>query len=615
MESDIDIIKIKCGNQVGRIGPVAHAEGHPDVIDFFTDIWNDVQNALTSQAFLSILGGVAAFVLPVSRVLVAYQQAKAMVGQTNDVLNDIFNQSNRSCTASAEVTLDEADEFDEIRVRYHAYSEDEITCVRHATEALWSKIGLDPGPIQQVIEEDDESFWYQVTIQTSTLEDGLYPFVFGAVDSGHFRVAAFSYLTLTWRKKPKPTSTSLRQLSEGIDPSASSRTLREVSDILDIAPASLRRCCEEQARCRSIQALEPSFRIFEQNVALLPDHLGELDILGVKHVPLFALYKGSNRQAAIESFIAYLKAERPDIAGFCEFWNPEERRYLRSCLSEIYPLDDAFGAEGPIGGAPGLCTLMDGGLLLLSKWPIMARDQMIYTACQNEDCFSAKGALHAGICVPGYPSLIHVFLTHLQSCPTATSLPARLDPLPREGCGPGEDCWEKLKVFQVGELREFIRVKAGQRPCIVMGDFNLNAFDDGEYAGLVDRLGNPNDVWQMVTDHGLQAFWPGTKHEYKWDESDVWHSHQQDPITKGMTQSGTRAFEPSDPACIWNAEVRQQDGRRIDYIFNSPKSTSSGGYLLSFARSRVVMILLNDSQDASDHYGLCAELKSIRALK
>jgi hypothetical protein len=613
MNSDITIVLRKDGVDVRRVGTVAHAEGHPGPSDWVEGVVNDVWNAVTTQTFLGLLGGLVGTILPAAEILVWFQQAKELANQTVNIINDMFRHSDKQYQASAEITLDETDDFDEILLSYHAYSDDDIKDFRHVTGTTWSKFKEMGGDfsIDPQIEEKSTSYFCSIFIKTATLEDGLLPaFICCAIDKGSsvagFDVLTLSSLAIKWRKKPKADCTSLRQLSESIDPPGPLRSLRKVSDILGINPPSLRGCCEEQAKCRSIQ--ECSLSIFEQNAALLPEHLTEIDILGVMKVPVFDLYKGSNRQEAIETFVAYLTTVQPDIAGFCEFWVPEERAYLRSRLAGIYPEDSAFYAEGPSGGAPGYTTIMDnGGLLLLSKWPIFYRDQIIYTACQGEDCFSAKGAIYAGIAVPGFPSLIHVFLTHMQSCPPEVGI------LP--GCGPGDGCWEKLKVYQVAELRDFAQRTAGQGPCILMGDFNLNGVDENIYKGLMDglgNLGNPNDAWKSVADHGVEVFCPGA--DLKLTDSDHYH----DPVVgwdinkdKGMTKGG-KGFE-SGQTCEWDDPDRQ-DGGRIDYILSWPNSDSSR-YLLSFSRSRVVMILMNQSKDASDHYGSYTVVKSIRERK
>ncbi|ANV85425.1 hypothetical protein AWQ21_14330 [Picosynechococcus sp. PCC 7003] len=57
--------------------------------------------------------------------------------------------------------------------------------------------------------------------------------------------------------------------------------------------------------------------------------------------------------------------------------------------------------------------LEDGGVYLQSRWPIMATDQIIFSACNGFDCQSNKGAVYAKIDKEGI--IYHIFGTHLQA--------------------------------------------------------------------------------------------------------------------------------------------------------------------------------------------------------
>lgn len=632
MECRISINLVKEGVGVKTFENIAHAEGHPGIKEFFTDLLDDIVSLIKTITFSNIFnaslgtvgciaeliapGVVAPVAIAPATIYAAYIETEAELKKSSDIWNDIIGSSDYYYSASDEVKFDESDEFDEIQIFYHAWSEDNIT---KASPAFVSPQAYSQG----IFKREDTVYVYGVSIKTSALESGKYPFIFGAMDDGWKNdVATFSYLTLEWRKKPKPNSKSLRQLSESIDPPSPFRSLKNVARILDVYPPSLRESCKKQAVCLSIQ--QAPLTIFEHNAALLPEHLS-IDKFGIDRV-----YKGTDRNSSIESFIQYLMVRQPDIVGFCEFWVPKEREYIRNRLSEIYPLHSAFYAEGPNGDAPGFQTMMDGGLLLLSKYPIMARDQIIYSACAGEDCLSAKGAIYAGILVPGNPSLINVFLTHTQSCDPETPLP---------DAGPCEGCWEKLKVCQIKQLKSFVRSKADQGPCIVMGDFNLGYdFNEIQYCnlttGLVNEIGtwmkdcwekdsNGNiclkyDVWSKFSDHKIDVFYPGIPKSNNTDNIE-WDYGSPD-WKYGRTNGGEKGFE-LNTKCLWNKKERLDQtvknekgeetliGSRIDYIFGFP--SSDGHYRISFDNCRVLMILNNEEKDSSDHYGLLATVKSI----
>ena len=59
---------------------------------------------------------------------------------------------------------------------------------------------------------------------------------------------------------------------------------------------------------------------------------------------------------------------------------------------------------------------LDGGLLILSKQPIIEQDSIVYTAGHQIDAWSAKGCIYAKIQVGSSEDcFMHVFNTHLQA--------------------------------------------------------------------------------------------------------------------------------------------------------------------------------------------------------
>jgi len=110
-----------------------------------------------------------------------------------------------------------------------------------------------------------------------------------------------------------------------------------------------------------------------------------------------------------------------------------------------------------------ICNLkVDGGLLLLSRYPIIEKDSIEYPRGCHSDWLAMKGALYVRLKI-GNNKHINVFTTHLQASyeefpePTSKSV--------------------KVRMKQTVLLHKFIYKHMKNRinePCFVMGDFNVD---------------------------------------------------------------------------------------------------------------------------------------------
>ncbi|MFH8371075.1 sphingomyelin phosphodiesterase [Streptomyces sp. NPDC018031] len=141
------------------------------------------------------------------------------------------------------------------------------------------------------------------------------------------------------------------------------------------------------------------------------------------------------------------------------------------------------------GGAYSATTPEDGGVTVLSKWPIIRKEQFVYRDACGADWYSNKGFVYAVLDVDG--SRVHVVGTHAQST----------DP----GCDAGEAAQTRSRQFR--ELDAFLDAKAipAGEQVIVAGDFNVDSHSP-EYAS-------------MLADAGLQDA-PRTGHPYSFDTRD-----------------------------------------------------------------------------------------------
>ncbi len=96
-----------------------------------------------------------------------------------------------------------------------------------------------------------------------------------------------------------------------------------------------------------------------------------------------------------------------DVLILEEVFSDKYREQLVVELAEAYPYVSKM-----LGEDKGL--KQDGGVIMLSRWPIVAQDQILYgDACAGADCLATKGAIYLQINKQG--RMIHVAGTHTQA--------------------------------------------------------------------------------------------------------------------------------------------------------------------------------------------------------
>lgn len=122
------------------------------------------------------------------------------------------------------------------------------------------------------------------------------------------------------------------------------------------------------------------------------------------------------------------------------------------------------------GGAYSAVTPEDGGVTLLSKWPILRKEQYVYKDACGADSLSNKGFVYAVLDVNG--TRVHVVGTHAQSTDS--------------GCKAGEAAADRAE--QLKEMDAFLDAKniPADEEVLVAGDLNIDSHS-AEYDAL---LGN-----------------------------------------------------------------------------------------------------------------------------
>ncbi|MCX4680157.1 sphingomyelin phosphodiesterase [Streptomyces sp. NBC_01433] len=142
------------------------------------------------------------------------------------------------------------------------------------------------------------------------------------------------------------------------------------------------------------------------------------------------------------------------------------------------------------GGSYSAATPEDGGVSVLSKWPIVRKEQYVFKDACGGDWWSNKGFAYTQLNVNGTP--VHIVGTHTQST----------DP----GCSAGEAAQTRSRQFKaIDTFLDAKKIPASEQ-VIVAGDFNVD-FHSAEYASL-------------LADAGLTAADARTGHPYSFDTRD-----------------------------------------------------------------------------------------------
>jgi endonuclease/exonuclease/phosphatase family metal-dependent hydrolase len=275
--------------------------------------------------------------------------------------------------------------------------------------------------------------------------------------------------------------------------------------------------------------------------------------------------------AALGKLIRVLRERQPDVVGLSEMWTASDRERVFKELAELYP----YKIEGPHEADLDLGVTniewMGGGLLILSRHPIIAGAQTVFRQCSGDDCLSNKGVLHARIQRTGHPCAVDVFLTHTQAAHPSVG-----------GTTAGA---RKAVRAQIRHLASFIRAHRDVVcPAILCGDLNVDFFAHRDlYDMMVSTLGNPVDLAPLSAVAGV-ANPTGTSESDDGQCSSFREDHPTRPV--------------DDPARFGRTV------ERLDYLFSFPGLL----YAHHVASSAVVIEQWMEGRDMSDHYGLIATI-------
>ncbi|MGW1378348.1 sphingomyelin phosphodiesterase [Streptomyces sp. NPDC002446] len=164
-----------------------------------------------------------------------------------------------------------------------------------------------------------------------------------------------------------------------------------------------------------------------------------------------------------------------DVVILQEAFDNSSSDALKSRASAQYPhqtpvVGRSKSGWDATGGAYSAVVPEDGGVTLLSKWPVLRKEQYIYKDACGSDSHSNKGFVYAVLDVNG--AKVHIVGTHAQSTDS--------------GCAAGEAAADRAKQFK--ELDAFLDAKdiPADEEVMVAGDLNVDSHS-AEYGALLSN--------------------------------------------------------------------------------------------------------------------------------
>jgi len=210
---------------------------------------------------------------------------------------------------------------------------------------------------------------------------------------------------------------------------------------------------------RAQTAPEPARRANAPARALPSDQDFSFDVLTYNMLLPPFLPQGQDQRTPL--FAAQLGGY--DVLMLQEVFSDYHRKILLRGLAAAYPYQSRI-----LGRDRGFAQ--DGGVLIVSKWPIELQFQKLFgELCAGKDCMADKGVLYARVNKQG--RRVHLFAMHLQSGDENAGVRSR----------------------QIAAVKQLVDAMAlpGDEPVLIGGDLNVDRFDnrrDGAFSAMTRRL-------------------------------------------------------------------------------------------------------------------------------
>ena len=194
--------------------------------------------------------------------------------------------------------------------------------------------------------------------------------------------------------------------------------------------------------------------------------------------PPLGISNREQRAIQLAHCINYIDA---DVVVCQEMWSNHVRNIFYTLVQEKYPYMYADNSWGKF------LLGMHSGLMLISKYPIVRSGIHHFEHYRGPEHFAKKGVLGVELQVGNF--CVCVFTTHLQA----------------GSGGPLFEWWDKNELptniisgLEAREIRQFIDHFAGDIPCLLAGDFNIDVNDSPptEYENCLKALQNARNTYE-----------------------------------------------------------------------------------------------------------------------
>ncbi|MGW3662396.1 sphingomyelin phosphodiesterase [Streptomyces sp. NPDC005141] len=205
------------------------------------------------------------------------------------------------------------------------------------------------------------------------------------------------------------------------------------------------------------EATTPSMRVLTYNVFLMSKNL----------YPNW----GQDHRAAEIPKTSFFRGN--DVVVLQEAFDNAASDALKGAAAAEYPYQTPVVGRSKsgwdaTGGAYSSATPEDGGVTVLSKWPIVRKEQYVYKDACGADWWSNKGFAYVVLNVNG--TKVHVIGTHAQSTDS--------------GCGTGEAASMRSRQFKAIDTFLDARNIPADEQILVAGDLNVDSRST-EYASML----------------------------------------------------------------------------------------------------------------------------------
>ena len=228
---------------------------------------------------------------------------------------------------------------------------------------------------------------------------------------------------------------------------------------------------------------------------------------------------------------------------------------------------------------------LDGGTLIVSRYPIVESDELVYSVGKGADGYARKGVLYARVRPDARSHDLHVFTTHLQAGGEHSS----------------------VRSTQLQEMAAFVHDKMrvpgrNSDPFILTGDLNMNGLDPRVYREIQTTLQPHASIlgWQLI-DSMVALSRDGKQQPTACTHANLQHEFDHFRILGNpeihkelLVPEPTEQQQPHQEDCV----------KRIDYILTLLQPQRCSWQPSSYHLHKFETLHERSYRRISDHYGV-----------